>query len=612
MNTTAQVAEGHDIKERLAQLAEYDPFAAQQIQNSFRLDSLGAGEHDWNSGQGEFKRQASALMDVTGKIRHWLAENEKAPDIVIVPGIGAGNKIEGLLSLLPEETKILLLEQDISRAKELFLRCNIEDYVKENRLKVALGSDETHIETQLLPMLDMPKCPTIQILDSADLPADDQKFYESVLHKIRNNIRVHVTNVCTLVTNGPLWQYNTIKNLPRLISEPGINQLDNLFPGKPAIIVAAGPSLNRVLPVLHEISKKFVMISTGTGLKSLRAAGIKPDLVVSVDASKKTGEQFTIECGDLFLACSWIIYPPILPKFRGIFNGCINLNPIIDWAASFNEPKGIIFAGGTVTATAIDLAVKMGCNPVITVGLDLSVAEDGTTHADHTMYHGERYKTEQLMTAPGNYRETVFTTGQFFVYIKIISSYVEHHKNTRFLNVTDAGAKIKGMELHPVAELNGLGCEHLDAFAKIREKYETYNPPAATNALVEIKKIIDQMEEVKTNAVQAAMICNELIMAFHSPYGRDKTLVHQKLGDLKEIDDRIMTAKESSAVLNMSLRPIYYAMGGNPGKEEKQRYSGAIVEYRRSRQLYEQIAGAAKWTRELFLEAVDKIEKGRQ
>jgi hypothetical protein len=49
----------------------------------------------------------------------------------------------------------------------------------------------------------------------------------------------------------------------------------------------------------------------------------------------------------------------------------------------------------------------------------------------------------------------------------------------------------------------------------------------------------------------------------------------------------------------MSLWPIGYQTTA-PREGHEERYSDAILANRRSRNLYEQIAGAAKWTRELL------------
>ena len=55
--------------------------------------------------------------------------------------------------------------------------------------------------------------------------------------------------------------------------------MKGLFAGKPALVLAAGPSLDEALKVIPRIRNGFVVISTGTALKPARRAGIRTILL---------------------------------------------------------------------------------------------------------------------------------------------------------------------------------------------------------------------------------------------------------------------------------------------------------------------------------------------
>src|SRR5437764_344282 len=76
---------------------------------------------------------------------------------------------------------------------------------------------------------------------------------------------------------------NTLTNLPVIAREANAGALFDGFSDVPAIIVSAGPSLDRNIPKLRKFHDRGLMIAVDTALRPLLGAGIYPQLVVSVD-----------------------------------------------------------------------------------------------------------------------------------------------------------------------------------------------------------------------------------------------------------------------------------------------------------------------------------------
>jgi hypothetical protein len=406
-----------------------------------------------------------------------------------------------------------------------------------------------------------------------------------------------------------LWQFNTIRNLPYLLANPGVVALDNAFPGKPAIIVGAGPSLNETLPFLKASREGFVVIATATSLRALRKAGIAPDLVVAVDAHPLTASQFATPCEDLYLACSTLVFPPAIPKFRGIFSGTMSANPIDAWLSRIIDPLGELLAAGTVTSTAVNLAVKMGCNPVVSVGFDLSLKDDGTTHASHTMYHGVKVKPDyhELTHVPGNYRDRVLTTHQFKNYIDLMVEYLPLHPEVQFVNATNAGARIAGMRLvHPEA-LVGFAAPSFDAREVIVARHRAKTQDNRFRVKDDLKKAMLPLELIVKEGREAAYLCNRLIMLLRAPQSGDEDAAREIIRRLEEIDQSLMNHQDASLLIEMSLWPASHELSARR-PEEEMRLDKAVLANRRWREFYEQIAGAAQWTRDLLDEVMDELE----
>lgn len=583
-------------RQRFATLERIDPESADYIRKA--LFSRAAD-----------KRKAGSPNAASRHVKIW-AKKERDADIVIIPGTGSVGEISALLTCPSDKSRILLLERDPARAAHLFAEVPIEELVGEGRLALAFGEDEALLETRMLQIMDIPKGPVIRLFQPGGVPPEDAEFYGAALLRLRARMRTKIFNMGTLVQHGCRWQHNTLLNLPALLTNPGIDRLAGIFEGAPALVIGAGPSLSDALPTLAAVADRYVVISTGTALNPLRAAGVTPDIVVSVDASHKIGSQFEANCEDLFLACSSITHPPVIPGFRGIFSGHVNANPVGVWAGSLGDTKGCILGAGTVTATAMDLAARMGCNPVTTLGLDLSMAADGRTHANNSMYHGKRHDARVLHEVPGNYSDTVLTTNQFHVYIDAISGYVKSRPETRFINANDAGALIEGMHLVKHDHIATQGArEPVNAYDTIAAIHAAFEPSGLGEAAQEMERVAEDLAGITRASIRAAMLCNRLTMALRR--ARDENTrreCNDFLNSLTVIDQELLAARESSLLIDMALRGVYYTQQGNPESHEAGLSEQSQANHR-SRTLYEQVAGAAGWTRDLLLKAAADLEK---
>ncbi|MEI6808269.1 MAG: 6-hydroxymethylpterin diphosphokinase MptE-like protein [bacterium] len=598
MNTLSLPVNGAvDLETRLERLAAADPVTAGLLKPL--VETIRAGRAGDESPLG---RQLTSA---------WVRCNirDNTVNVVIVPGSGIGFDLPTLMCELPPLCRVFWMETNPRKVAGMFMRCAVEEYVESGRLRMALGCDEKFVEQSFLKMWDMPQGPSFKIYDQTTASPEEDMFYNRVLKSICNALTLSIFNIGTLICRGGLWQMNTLKNLPILLRNPGVVALRNAFKGKPALVVGAGPSLNAALPYLKTCASGYVVVSTGTALRALRNAGIRPDLVVAVDAHPLMASQFKVPCNDLYLVCSTLVFPPAPPKFKGLFAGTLDANPIDAWLDKLTGERGVMLAAGTVTSTAVDLAVFMGCSTVVTIGFDLSLANDGTTHARNTMYHGVKVDMEhgELVRVPGNYQETVLTTRQFRNYLILLEQYVEQHKETCLVNVTDTGAQIRGMKLATPDRLNEFAAMPFDAAAVVESAHRSFADDCREPVAAALVDHMGRLDTVATTARAAARICNELLV-LASRSGQDVLTTMQGLaGELEAADRTLQELQASSCLLEMSLWPACYGLTTCRVDHEKS-YSEAVFAFKRWRQFYEQITGAAMWTRDLVRQTIADIQ----
>jgi len=589
------------LKHRLETLEADDPRTAEMLGKCLATDFTP-------------KPLCSDDMLVSSDVSNWLAEDH-APDqakMILVLGCPTMAEYLSITQTITEKDRLFILEYTPTRALHFFSTTLIEGLVRQKRLRLVVGENSEAVKQEFYTIYRPKESPAMKIIDTGRGSPEAQSFYYSVLTDIREEVRLDVFNAGTLVCRGPLWQFNTVKNLPHLVRHPGINAFEGVFPDKPAIVVGAGPSLNRALPLLKKRTDHFVIIATGTALIPLRKAGIRPDLVVAVDGSHLIGPQFDTSCDDLLFACSSLVYSDVTDRFRGLFSGGLEASPLDHWIDEHIAPRGMLYAGGTVTCSAMFLAAQMGCNPVCTVGLDLCFDEDGTTHAANSMYDGRKLAKHVLEPVPGNRQHEVFTTAQFKCYIDLVSEFVRKTPKTTFININAGGARIDGMDVQPPEFLVELTTSPFDAYGELLRVHDAFTPPDLTAFQSELLTIEEKLDDIMQTAKHAAEVCNRITMELKAPDSETLERVRPLVEELSVMEDELEEANTSNAFIQMSLWPSMYEFGVALNPSGSQTLDDQLSTFQRFRKLYEQIGGAAKWTRDALEQTMTNLSKTRK
>lgn len=239
-------------------------------------------------------------------------------------------------------------------------------------------------------------------------------LYETEAAQAEKDFQAYVNskkiNRATLRRFDRLWTKNTFKNCHYFFTRGGVSMLRGRFRGIPAIVVAAGPSVEQDLPLLKQYSAGCVIIAVDTVLNTLLKRGIGPDFAVTVDPQLINSYHLAsvvipVETLPVLVADP-AVYPTVLRTYRGdvlITSSVFNPGRIIE---QFADIKGSIAAGGSVATAAFDLARIMGADPVILMGLDLSFS-GGKTHISgsyverYIQSHAHRLRT--ILTFTGSY-----------------------------------------------------------------------------------------------------------------------------------------------------------------------------------------------------------------
>jgi hypothetical protein len=180
----------------------------------------------------------------------------------------------------------------------------------------------------------------------------------------------------------PTWIKNAFRNYSVASTASGLNWLRASAKGLPAVVVGIGPSLDKNVKDLFPYQKNCVIISTDAALRPLMARGIKPHLVVSIDASENQYTLFDdVPNRDIVLVAPVISDPVTLCAWKGpkiLFNPMHPGIEFMDLAMPSALPHlGQMCVHGTVGNTATILAYQLGCKQILAIGMDLCYGKAG-------------------------------------------------------------------------------------------------------------------------------------------------------------------------------------------------------------------------------------------
>ena|GEM_PF-5282826 len=271
---------------------------------------------------------------------------------------------------------------------------------------------------------------------------------------------------------------HAIENLASIAAWPSVAALRDAFRGQPAVLVSAGPSLDKNIEVIRRFKGKALIVAASHALLALHRAGIDPDMVVVIEAQdvRYHFEGVPVDrIGSLVLAAA--VRPELfaLPVERFI---TFAANPMIDtWVYEGLEEHLPIRAGGSVSTVAFSVATILGCDPIIVVGQDLSFP-DGRYYAATTCDGDARVAlttdgTGRVVEASEAYRK-LEPEGPENIFLREVPGYHGGSVPTSFalrrawawfvdeakrqtgertlLNCTEGGAYIEGMEHVPLEQ----------------------------------------------------------------------------------------------------------------------------------------------------------------
>ncbi|EFP2479450.1 motility associated factor glycosyltransferase family protein [Campylobacter coli] len=315
--------------------------------------------------------------------------------------------------------------------------------------------EEERVDIQLLILFDMKDM--FEYLSLYEMFVNNvyyKKFYEDIWHKAdelcEKNIKVVIRN---LGSNSDLsfeCYSHLLQNIPSMLEsipfQRILSERKNKFEN--AIVVSAGPSLAKQLPLLKAYQEKAVIFCADGALSMLEKKGIVPDYVTNLDFTDLAMKFFQNKENKTSLNVLSCATHPSLVHFLDNKSVILRDDPLYQ---SFNlNDFGYIDTGTHVSHFSYTLALALGFKNIIMIGQDLAFDEEGNSHSkgfDFGEKFEEEHKKYKLKTQAYGGKGEVLTHITWNDYrVKLEYLFACNDQKAKFYNATEGGARINFTE----------------------------------------------------------------------------------------------------------------------------------------------------------------------
>jgi|GEM_PF-5668753 len=281
---------------------------------------------------------------------------------------------------------------------------------------------------------------------------EKKRTFDILYQRLLTTFHSHDIRAVMNLWKNDVFTHNNYQLLPALQTSYCGESLKGMFSQIPCIIAGAGPSLYAAKDTLRQLTPHVFLFGAGTGMNLLNRYGIEATAGVGLDSSFESAKRIRTN----------FAYPT--PYFyTNLFNAeafqAIEANTFfipthphrifLDWIfqeLSIPAMKSIE-AGRSSTTFSLSLAIMMGCNPIILVGVDLAVDPDSR--------YGVGYfsKTERTITTENQDKVIRQTTQPHMAELAWLADFATEHPETTFYDCSIKGFGIPGFQKTSLEEL---------------------------------------------------------------------------------------------------------------------------------------------------------------
>lgn len=371
-------------------------------------------------------------------------------------GFGNGMYVRKILDNVGPEAVVIVFEPSVEIFRTAMEEFDLADILENEQVHLLL---EGISETRMRDLLG-------KYFGSEDMEGSILRYYLNYqlifpeqYEQFQEAIRFHVNrlgaNKTLMQRMGVAYFDNTMANYPYIIKQKSLIDLSRKLPKDiPAILVSAGPSLDKNVEELKRAKNKCFILAVDAAAKVLVKHHILPDAVITIDALKLYQHFTETEVQHIPLIANPHCSRGIMCAHKGdkyfLQDDNTHLRSVFD---KFNKMVVDIDGGGSVATYGYALLERLQFKTIILVGQDLAYTNN-RTHSTDTV-RGEMNLNifdKDTLLVEDIYGNMITTSYEFQIYQDWFEEELRVNSEYRVIDATEGGAKIKGTIIKTLAE----------------------------------------------------------------------------------------------------------------------------------------------------------------
>lgn len=537
----------------------------------------------------------------------FLEEVQNANNMFLVFGIGDGRAILELHNKHPK-CRILVFEPceeifwEVMKMPEVAQVLNIEQIVVF--IKGICEEYFFHVLQSLLNYANY------QLVKIGILPNYDRIFHnelKEMLADYKSAVELIVFTRNTEIMRGIEIQRNAYALTKDMIQQYSIVQLKNFVKRKgladiPAILVAAGPSLDKNVNELKMAEGKAFLMVVDTALNTVLEHGILPDMTMTIDSRKPLVLFKHEKAGQIPVALSLNSnYEAVKMNHAKHYYEIDNGSYLDKVVKSFGKDTVQLPTGGSVANNALSLLAEMGFEIIVLVGQDLAYP-GGVEHTKLAYNDSQKDKVDitrkEYIEVEDIYGQKVLTEKNMDIYRRWIENYALATKEIKVIDATEGGAKIAGTEIRTLKSVIEEYCKRSIDRKIFFEGEDTYFSKDEQEKL--IQKICQIPEDIKKLEKQV-----ENAQKMYRSLQKE----NRKLDNFKEIQKKMMELGE----LNQEIEEMGISRLIRPYMAEAlYRIEGEVLNYDEKDSIKKQVEDFIHYGQKLmdaYMQGIEELRK---
>ncbi|GEA29293.1 motility associated factor glycosyltransferase family protein [Clostridium diolis] len=505
----------------------------------YQVEDTKDGHHTFRYNNNGKKIYINSKYNVKNEVDMLIKDIDFNKDsLFIVYGIGLGYHIKELIKRSSDKSKIFVIESDMEILNTYLRNENILEIGGE-KVFLFFGDEQkiiAEINSHIFSFSIMPlsvNCIPVILLSYYSIYGE---WIKSINKRIADLFKHALFNLGNDIDDTIIGLRNNFKNIKELIKSPSIEILKDKYKNMPAIVVSAGPSLDKNIDELKKAQGKALILATDAVISTLEKNNIIPDAVFTIERIFESYEIFyknnNINEETVFIGPP-VVVTELLDKFEDKKKLlCLKQGEKInEWINDdiLGEDR-LLYMGTSCAHVAFAFAKYVGANPLVFVGQDLAYTKDGVTHSEDVEVKAKVEKSEELLYVKGIDGDMLPTDYAFKNFLVFLEAEIAKDDSDRlYIDATEGGAFKHGTQIMKLKEVILEYCTR-----NITKLYDLVPSPNELD-INKYNTAIDELNKLAQKFNNLKVDCEKLLKTF------------TKLE--KDINDNNITLKETFKTL---------------------------------------------------------------